>query len=87
MVDLPEADSPVNQIAAEPVPDVVPVEHIGGAVHIVEDFFKMMGDGGFTRGRQSCEPDGRAPVAVELLPILFGDKAVEPGDVVGVDIR
>ena len=69
------------------MPYVIPIEYIGGTVDLIEELFQVVGDGGFTRSRQSCEPDCRPFVAVELLPILFGDVSVEPGDVVGIRIR
>jgi len=63
--------------------DIVPVEHVGGAIHVVQEFFQVVGDGRFARGGEPGKPDDGALMAVEPLTVLAVHGSVKPGQVLG----
>jgi len=65
------------------VPQIVAVQKIGLPPFGVKAFFQRIGDGGFSRTRESGKPDDRWPVSDPGCPRLLVDFVGLPGNGAG----
>ena len=72
------------EVAAQPVADVVAVQHIGVLAQVEQLALQFGGDGGLAGAGQAGEPDDAARVAVAAGPVFGGDLAVAPEQVVAL---
>jgi len=71
------------EVAAQPVADVVAVEHVDEPTGGGQAFFHGARDGRLARPGQAGEPRDAAALAEQALPILSGDHAFVAHDVAG----
>src|SRR5690606_4143093 len=71
------------QVGVEPMADVVAVQAIGGAAFSDERLLDRSGDRRLARPRKTGQPDRRTGTSRRPMPLLSGDSALVPDDVVG----
>lgn len=68
------------QVLVQAEADIVAVEAVGGQADVEEVLLQRGRDRRLARGRQPREPDGEAPLAAQLVPLVARERRV-PGDV------
>jgi len=69
------------KVAAEAVPDIVPIEHERAAPHPVQPLLGRVRNGGLAGTGQAGEPKHDATVPMKFFPALTRDGGVMPDDV------